>query len=443
MYVQTPPADWLELASGCLDKSPLVRDPAGYPHWDKLRHLDPPDGLSREQWWGLIKLRRAPGERLLPMVDVREAPFSYTLPDEVLRLLHVVDQRCAGEVAMEEVVTSDHDAKARYLVNGLMEEAIQSSQLEGAMTSRQTAKEMLRSGREPVDRGERMILNNYRALLFMRDQMGRRLTPALVCELQRILTDGTLDHPDQAGRLQQPGDDRVAVHDRADPTLVLHTPPSADQLPRRMEAMCAFANDDDANERFIHPVLRAVLLHFWLAYDHPFADGNGRTARALFSWYMRKHGYWLVEYLSISRILRDAPAQYARSFLLTESDGGDTTYFVLHQLETIERAIDDLHAYLRRKTEEIRDVERLLDGDDGLNRRQLALLSDALRHPDRAYTMGRHASEHRVTHETARADLRALADRGLLRRRQAGRQYRFMPAPDLAVRLRRGSAPAG
>lgn len=40
-----------------------------------------------------------------------------------------------------------------------------------------------------------------------------------------------------------------------------------------------------------------------IAYMHPFVDGNGRTARALFYWYMLKSGYWLTEYLSISRVI--------------------------------------------------------------------------------------------------------------------------------------------
>jgi Fic family protein len=371
----------------------------------------------------------------VPLHDLDGRPFQYALPDEILRILHVVDQRCAGEIGSDEVVTGDEQATRRYLLNGLMEEAIRSSQLEGATTSRQAAKEMLRSEREPADRSERMIVNNYRALLFMREQRGAPLTPALVCELQRIVTEGTLDDPDDAGRIQRPGDPRVAVHDRSDPTVVLHVPPPAEQLPQRLEALCAFANDADAGERFVHPVLRALLVHFQLAYDHPFADGNGRTARALFSWYMAKHGYWLIEYLSISRILREAPSQYARAFLLTESDEGDTTYFLLHQLQVIERAIDDLYGYLHRKSEEIRDVERLLQGDDGLNRRQLALLSDALREPGRVYTFGGHAQIHRVTHETARADLGDLAERGLLERRQTGRRYRFTPPADLARRL--------
>ena len=143
-----------------------------------------------------------------------------------------------------------------------------------------------------------MIVNNYRALQFMRDGMPDELTPASVLELQRILTDGTLDNPDAAGRLQRPDDERIAVVDSTDGS-VIHRPPPADQLPARLQALCDFANEGEGPDQFIHPVVRAILLHFWLAYDHPFEDGNGRTARALFYWYMKTRGYWLVEYLSI------------------------------------------------------------------------------------------------------------------------------------------------
>jgi Fic family protein len=178
-------------------------------------------------------------------------------------------------------------------------------------------------------------------------------------------------------------------------------------------------------------VVRGILLHFWLAYDHPFEDGNGRTARALFYWAMRTNGYWLAEYLSISRILREAPGKYSRAFLLTETDEGDTTYFLMHQLETIMRAVEELHAYLNRKAREIRDVEQLIEGSDGLNHRQLALLSDAIRHPDRTYAYQMHAASHRVTHETARHDLLQLQERGLMRRRKEGRRHVFSPVADL------------
>jgi Fic family protein len=446
MFVATPPpTDGIFGPEGSVDSERILnavqapQDPRSakkYLHWDKLRYLEPSYGMSAEEWWWRIKLfERRPNMRSLPLMDKGGTPFKYSLPDLLLRSLHQVDQHCAGEVAMDEVVTSDQQARQRFLVNSLMEEAIRSSQLEGATTSRHRAKEMLRTGREPEDRSERMILNNYRALQFMHEEMGKKLTPDSVLALHRILTDGTLDIPDAAGRMQTSEDIRVAVYDR-DGGRRLHDPPPAEQLPERLQRLCDFANETDNGEIFIHPVVRAVLLHFGLAYDHPFEDGNGRTARILFFWSMRKSGYWLAEYLSISTILREAPSQYGRAFLETETDEGDTTYFLIHQLHVIERAIKEMRNYLQRKTREVQEIESLLRGARGFNRRQLELLTNAVRHPDATYSFSGHATAQRVTHETARADLSDLARRGFLVQRRLGREYLFEPAADLPDLLR-------
>ena len=442
MYV-APPPDFEAMLSAIepdrlveVVRSEITVSGGEYVHWDKLRQLGPPTSLSTEEWWFAIKWRRQALLRVLPLRDPFGQLFQCSTPDIVLRRLHQVDQRCSGEIAMPEVVTADDQARRHYLVNSLMEEAIRSSQLEGATTSRRVAKELLRSGRLPQDRSERMILNNYQAMQFMRE-IGDVLTPGTILELHRILTHGTLDDPSAAGRLQTPDEQRVGVFDR-DTDRLLHRPPPAEQLPDRLEALCEFANEPDDSERFIHPVVRAILLHFWLAYDHPFEDGNGRTARALFYWYMRARGYWLVEYLSISRILADAPARYGRAFLYTETDDRDTTYFIVHQLGVIQRAVADLHAYLDRKVREVRHVERLMRaGSEAFNHRQLALLGHAIRTPGHGYTFHSHSTSHGVTHETARNDLLPLAEAGLLERRRVGRRYVFNAHAQLAQRLKR------
>ncbi|MET0305073.1 MAG: Fic family protein [Solirubrobacterales bacterium] len=419
---------------------PDTRAAMSYLHWDKLRRLKPPKGLTSEQWWLQIKSAREAELRAFPLSDPKGMRFRYGVTDDMQRSLHLIDQRGGGEVAMEEVVTSDAQARNRYLVNSLTEEAIRSSQLEGATTSRRVAKELLRSGRQPRDRSERMIVNNYRAIQFMREEMGGELNPSAVLELHEIVTEGTLDDPSAAGRLQVPGERRVAVYNRDGDARPVHKPPPAEQLPERLAELCEFANEEDDGTRWVHPVIRAILLHFWLAYDHPFLDGNGRTARILFFWAMRARGYWLAEYLPISRIIRLAPAQYGRAFAETETDGGDTTYFLIHQLNVIKQGIKDVYAYVERKTAEVRDIERLLQKDNRLNGRQLALLTDAIRHPSASYTFEGHAASHRVTHETARADLRGLAGRNLLVQRQKGRKYIFEPAPDLPKRLKESPA---
>lgn len=398
-----------------------------YPHWDDVRRRRPPEGLTLDEWWLGIKYARANRARAFPLSDLKGDFFGYCLTDEALSILHWIDQHGAGEILVSDAVPEPAD-RSRYLVSSLIEEAITSSQLEGATSTRRVAKEMLRSGRAPRDRSERMILNNYRAMTRIAEFAPKPLTPELVYDLHRILTERTLDDPTSAGRPQQPGEERVGVFDPEGQRV--HTPPPAEQLPDRMEAMCRFANGEQ-DEAFIHPVVRAILLHLWLAYDHPFEDGNGRTARAIFYWSMLHSGYWMFEYVSISRILHAAPARYSRSFLYTESDELDATYFLIHQLTVIRRAIDELMEYLRRKMREMRQTVGLLR-QSTLNHRQVALITHALRHSDAEYTVRSHSTSHRVTPQSARTDLLDLERRGLLERRQVGKRFVFSPVADLA-----------
>ena len=401
-----------------------------YVHWDDVRRMPPPGGLDRRTWWLGIKLARAQGMRDFPLRATGGLPFQYSLPDRALELLHWIDQHSAGEIIVSETIKDPGDRR-RYLVNSLFEEAITSSQLEGASATRQVAKEMLRTGRPPRDRGERMILNNYHAMAELRTLAARPLTTEDVLQLHAVVTQGTLTDDTAAGRLQRPDEERVVV--QAPDGAVAHVPPPAAELPERLAAMCRFANGEDT-PGFMHPVVRAVLLHLWLAYDHPFEDGNGRTARTLFYRGMLSSGYWLFEYVTISRLLVKAPAQYARAFLYTETDEFDATYFILHQLEVIRRAIEELHRYLRRKMDELRETLQLVRRAD-LNYRQKALITHALRHPDAEYTYQSHATSHRVVRQSARTDLLALVARGLLERGLVGRRNVFRPAPNLSEQL--------
>jgi Fic family protein len=212
-----------------------------------------------------------------------------------------------------------------------------------------------------------------------------------------------LDNPDAAGRLRRTGE-VIRVEDMTGE--VFHMSPPAEQLEGRLAAMCAFANGDPP-EPFIHPAIRAIILHFWLAYDHPFVDSNGRTARALFYWAMLRANYWLFEYISISAPLKRSPGRYYKAFLHTETDENDLTYFIIHQADVIRESIANLHAYIDRKTQEVRESEGMLRGGN-YNHRQLALISHALRHPGAVYTVAGHQESHLTANETARKDILGL-----------------------------------
>ena len=315
-----------------------------------------------------------------------------------------------------------------------MEEAITSSQLEGAATTREVAKKMLAEGRKPRDRSERMIVNNYMTMRRIMELKDKPLSPDMVLQIHREISAGALDAADGAGRFRRP-DENIEISDEIEGT-VFHTPPPAAELPARLEVMCDFANGKTP-DFFVHPIIRGIILHFWLAYDHPFVDGNGRTARALFYWQMLHSGYWLFEYISISQFLRKAPVQYGTAFLHTETDENDLTYFIIHQAEIIRRALKGLHDYVARKSSETRACLDALQKHPELNHRQQVLIAHAVRHPNFAYQIAGHGARHAVTYATARADLLELAKMKFLEHRKVGRAFVFVAPKDLESKLRR------
>ena len=405
-----------------------------YHHWEQLRRRPPPEGLTLEEWWLGVKFARAQGRRALPLTDAAGRQFSYVLTDEALRLLGQIDQQAAGRIGMPEDVVSA-GGKTRYAVSSLMEEAIASSLLEGAATTRREAKLLLRSNRAPLTAAERMVVNNYRTMQRISNDPAAPLTVEEVIEIHRAVTEDTLERPEDAGRIQQPGEKRVDVGHPFEADLVYHTPPSAEELPARLESLVSFANGVGETDPFVHPVVRAVALHFYLAYLHPFTDGNGRTARALFYRSLLRQGYRLAEYISISRLLQRAPVQYGQAFLHVETDEGDFTYFLLHQLDVLDRAIEELGKYLEAKAAEVRKAELALQRRPGLNHRQLAVLSRALRRPGDVYTIRSHQNTFGVTYPTAHRDLVELHEEGLLERRKAGREHRFFAAAEQIEQL--------
>ena len=440
MPVTPPPiSDLLQTRAerlGDLLSSGIGRLPENkYLHWSKLKYVQPPEGFSSEDWWLAIKMARFSARHALPLADKQGRPFAFSDSGYLYRMLHQVDRGAGGRIELPADVVNT-DSRNRYLVNSLIKEAITSSQLEGAATTRLVAKDMLRSGRPPRDRSERMIVNNYHGMEFLSGIVREDLSVPILLDLHRILTEGTFDDPDAAGRFRLPSD-RVVVRDQRD-GAILHEPPDASALGERMERLFAFANKT-GDEPFVHPVVKAILLHFMIGYEHPFVDGNGRTARALFYWAMARFGYRMTEFLSISTIIRKAPVRYARAYVLSETDDNDVTYFLDYHLRVILRSIRELYAWLARKAKKMRDMQRRLDRlapAAVLNYRQTALIEHMHKHPGMSYTIESHRRSHNVTYQTARTDLLKLAESGLMQYAKRGGVFIFTQAVDFDERLR-------
>lgn len=401
-----------------LDAATVINTHSGYLHWEKLRFKDAPLNLSPEEHWYVIKQARRATLRYLPFDPIRtnEHKLHFTRPDCLLSALNRLDIQTGGHIAAPKVQISKQDAH-RYLQRSFLEEPFNSSVLEGAVTTRERARILIETGETPNSVSDQMVVNNYYAMSFIKDNLNDDLTPQMIMETQRIITDGTLDRPEMAGQFRDTND--IIVGD--DFGNVFHTPPAFDQLPDRLQAICDFANaPTDNSNPFVHPLVKAIILHFMIAYDHPFIDGNGRTARAFFYWYALRSGYWMIEYTSISAIINQAPTQYGLAYLNTETDENDLTYFIMHQVDILEKSIAKLQDYIRRQRDTYSQVEKTL-ADTSLNHRQKHLLSDMIKGTRSVAEISAHEKLHSVSYLTARKDLEALVNAGWLIKEKIGR----------------------
>lgn len=374
-----------------------------YEHWSKIKYVARANNIApRDLWIAVLADRLAHRQDVWPSYNIH-----FSLTNRMQKLCHEFDMNFGGAWGNDALIQNTH--RERYLVSSLMEEAISSSQMEGASTTRKVAKEMLRKKLTPKDRSQQMIHNNYQTIQFIVENKHRDLTPDLLLQVHRLMTENTLDDADDAGRFRQ--DDKVVVMNDITGEIV-HTPPSQADLPKFVADLCAFFNNTDESF-FIHPIIKAIIVHFMLAYAHPFVDGNGRTARALFYWYMLKRGYWLTEYLSISRVIYKTKPAYEKSFLFAESENNDIGYFIAFNLRVLEKAFNELQAYITRKNKEREAAQQYLR-IGGLNTRQAEIIKMFADNPKQMVTVKDLQTRFNISPTTAKSDLQGLLDMGLI-----------------------------
>lgn len=374
-----------------------------YPYWNKVKYkklngLDTPEDI----WNALKQLRLSNQITVNPNYGIH-----FSMTNSMARLCHNFDMQFGGSWGSESLIP--RDSRKIYLMNSVIDEAISSSQMEGASTTRKVAKEMLRNKITPKDKSQWMIYNNFQTIQFLSENLDQPMTPEFLLQIHSLMTYNTMDNPEDAGRFRQ--NDNVVVANSVTNEIV-HTPPSFTEIPAAIAWFCQFANSNEVTV-FIHPIIKGAILHFFISFLHPFVDGNGRTARAIFYWYLLKEGYWLTEYLSISRIIYKSKASYEKSFLQSETDGNDIGYFITYHLNALEKAFDELKAYIERKTVQKKDEVQLLK-IGGITRRQASILHLFIKEADLIVTAKDIAGRMLVTQPTAKKDLSELVQSGLL-----------------------------
>ena len=377
-----------------------------------------PNDLSLETFWQSLSQSRKQKSQVFSFTDQNKDLFWYLLTPALQKKIYKIDSQ--GKDSLYRMVKKEIEVE--LLKDSLLEEALYSSVIEGAFSTYKRLKELVDDKAPPADINDQMVLNNYEAMQFILKEKHRDLTLDFVLELHKIVTQKTLG-PDEAyaGRFR---DDWVYIKDKRD--RVIYTPPPADQVVASIEQLIAWVNARDEST-FIHPIVKASFIHFYLVYVHPFFDGNGRTARALFYYYLIKNGYEFFKYFSISVVVQKTKAQYYRAIKDVEDCGADMTYFLLYMAQTINDSIGLVTDRIVKHYKKDFILDKLKEKGEFLNPRQEKFLKKFLVSDKGLMTIKDYQRVTGVVYETARVDLEDLALRNILIKTKERRKFIYQP----------------
>lgn len=394
-----------------------------YLYWDTLQYKEPsPEGVPKELLWKIVKFFRK--SRIKTSIATAKGEyFGWSRLDYFEEFFHELDLHTGGELFVEQGDIYRAN-KQKLITRGTMEEAIASSQLEGAATSRRLAKKMLREGKKPSTPSEQMIVNNYHSMKKIEEEYKDcEMNMDLLLELHSLITKDTVDSEGEKPRMRKSGESIDVVDDGTG--IIYHRGPNVAFVQKHLKKLIAFANDSQKDDTFIHPIIKAIMLHFWMGYLHPFTDGNGRMARLLFYWYLLRKEYWAFAYLPISRAIKKSPKQYYMAYVYSEQDENDMTYFLDYHIKKIKVAVEDFKKYLRAMEEENVNMNRRCVEKHSLNMRQVQLLRYLYGNMNERTTLTAHMSVNQVTKMTAGRDLKDLVKKGFLTSKKQGKHVYY------------------
>jgi Fic family protein len=402
-------------------------DQGRYLPFDELRYRWSP-GLDSNLCWALVKkARTAQYSSLVPLGE----PIQwgrFVLTPLAQKAVSAVDRQAT--TAALEYMTGQIGERAHfsYLLNDLIEdEAISSSQLEGAATTTRVAKDMLKRKRLPRTPDERMVIGNYKMMNFAWEKRYEPLSIELITAMHCVGVEGIDDPQYSPGALRF--NDDVVVQDGEGNTV--HAPPPAAGLASRLQVLSKWINQshgDPDQVDYLHPLIKGIALHFALGYEHPFRDGNGRVARALFYWFMFKNDFSAFRYIAISLLLRNGPVKYGRSYLNTEADDLDLTYFIDFQCSVIVRAVSAFTEAYRKSLAYTESFDRWLLASgffDRLTEKQRAVYQVAKSGMAKEFTAVNVKENLDCSYNTASATLNGLVELKVFEKRKVGREWVF------------------
>ena len=272
---------------------------------------------------------------------------------------------------------------------------------------------------------QKEVENVLAAFNYILDELTRKKSPAIISpELIKLLNEMTgMDIGEAFGG--NPGQFR-----RRNVTVgAAYRPPSFELVRGLVRQLCDWLIREfhyNQEQNFDEAVIEAIVTHVYIAWIHPFMDGNGRTARLLEFYLVMRAGIPSIVSHILSNHYNDTRTQYYRQ-LQNATETGDLSAFIQYALEGFRDGLEQTLMVIHRGQVELtwnNYVHDMIEKIEGKNRntlRRLRLLayhipSDRFFSPDeiRMLTIEIANEYIRLNPVTLRRDLDILTQNKLL-----------------------------
>lgn len=176
-------------------------------------------------------------------------------------------------------------------------------------------------------RAKREVLNYFAGLRFVEKNAAKKtITHEDILRLHKIMAADVMDQG-TAGRYRT-----IAVR------VGRHVPPPASDVSGLMFELLTWWNKEAAS---LSPVLSSAIVHYQFEAIHPFADGNGRTGRALALWELYRRGFDTHHIFSVDEFYWEDRPRYYAALDAVRREGEDLTKWLEYSAEglllTLER----------------------------------------------------------------------------------------------------------
>ena len=227
------------------------------------------------------------------------------------------------------VLLTPQQSARLYGAKAMEEEIVSTFRIEQIDTSRESVRRIL-SGQAPKNDEEHRIYGMKLGLEFIAD-VSHTITEENLFRLYQMTIGDFLPEEDRLlpGNLYR-HDSVYIVGGKVE-----HTGLPWQRLPAYMAELVAFAAEAAQND-----LVKAAILHFALAYLHPYFDGNGRMARLLHLWYLVQRGYSSALFVPMSRFIEESRSRYYKAYTLVEQNQQisgmlDVTPFLTYFAESV------------------------------------------------------------------------------------------------------------